>query len=108
MYKVDLEPSKRIDTTQRRTITCKEPVPLWNTDEYEGCKRPGECTSDFLRNVWNVGPGGWPEKVPDAFNRQIRISQDTMWFKNQINDSGLMKCYKEWFFSSNLELILNK
>ena len=74
-----------------------EPVPEWNTDEYRwngGCQ--SECTSDFLKNVWTVGPDGWSEKIPDHFNRQIGWHNRAM-FKEQMNNDALMKCYKEWF-----------
>ena len=74
-----------------------EPVPEWKTDEYRwngGCQ--SECTSDFLKNVWTVGPDGWPEKIPDHFNRQIGWHNRAM-FKEQMNNDALMKCYKEWF-----------
>ena len=73
-------------------------MPEWNTDEYRwfgGCQ--SECTSDFLKNVWTVGPDGWPDKVPDHFNKQIGWRPNNAFFKEQMNDDALMKCWKEWF-----------
>ena len=72
-------------------------MPEWKTDEYrwfDGCE--SECTSDFLKNVWTVGPDGWSEKVPDHFNRQSGTWSE-LWFNKKMDNDALMKCWKEWF-----------
>ena len=85
-------------------------MPVWHSDD-DVCIKEGECTSDFLSNVWKVGSGGWPNKIPDAFDRQIgiKLTNMDMWFtasfSQQKSNAALMKCYKERFKVFRLYII---